>query len=295
MIFIWSNDGGPLQYAGLCLFALQFLLPQIMNVYSTTLELQYHYNIPIISVTVAFIFIIVAIAAVMVWMIGSDHVGVDEANGNSDARNHHPNYNRAATNNANSNNNNNSDAPLGSASNPIVVDDDDDEDTNNTRNNNNANADFWARNNAANDFSSLLDSANNVARRILHNLSPIYLMIAAGFILPISMMIPILRDGGASALWRDSNTLKLSLFAFLSHSFMAVGAYRILRQVLNSNGADFGTFPGMRRGDGGRRRGGAARRYTVGEIESMLRKVPVEEFVAPEEVSSMRLLMDAVV
>ena len=271
-----------------------------MNVYSTTLELQYHYNIPIISVTVAFLFIILAIAAVMVWMIGSDHnvvVGgadvVDEGNSNGNSGAYHNYNNNAGTTSANSNNNNyNPDAPLGSASNPIVVDDDEND------NNNNNNTDFWARNNAANEFTSLLDSANNIARRILHTLSPMHLMIAAGFILPISMMIPILRDGGASsALWKDSNTLQLSLFAFLAHSFMAVGAYRILRQVLNDgnggDGGDFGTFPGMRRGaaGGGRRRGAAARRYTVGEIESMLRKVPVEEFVSPEEVSSIGVLL----
>eukprot|EP00984_Skeletonema_dohrnii_P012730 scaffold5193_cov93-Skeletonema_dohrnii-CCMP3373.AAC.8 len=174
-------------------------------------------------------------------------------------------------------------APLGSAANPVVVDDDDDDpndttNNNNTNNNNNNNTEFWERNDG---ITPLLDWANNSARRILHNLSPMYLMLAAGFILPLSMIIPIFMDGGAAALLNDgNNTLQLSMFAFLAHSFMAVGAYRLLRQVLNNQ--DVGTYPGMRQG-GGRRRTGGGRRYTVADVEGMVRKVPVEEFVSEEE------------
>lgn len=192
------------------------------------------------------------------------------------------------------NNNDNAtaaEAPLGSAANPVVVDDDDDEhdntasnqNSNNTNNANNNNADFWERNDG---ITPLLDWANESARRILQNLSPVHLLLAAGFILPLSMIIPIFMDGGFTALLNgsNSNTLQLSMFAFLAHSLMAMGAYRLLRQVLN-NPDGVGVYPGMRRqgGGGGRRRG--VRRYTVGDIEGMVRKVPVEEFVSEEEVS----------
>lgn len=280
MIFIWSNDGGPLQHAGLCLFALQFLLPQIMNVYNITMEIQYQHQIPLAAVSLAFM-VVVVLTVGAVWMFaftGNDDDGDDGGVG-------------VNNNNATDTTAHHEHAPLGSAANPVVVDDDDDDPndaTNNniTRNNNNTNnnTDFWERNDG---ITPLLDWANNSARRILHNLSPMYLMIAAGFILPLSMIIPIFMDGGAAALLNDgnNNTLQLSMFAFLAHSFMAVGAYRLLRQVLNNQ--DVGTYPGMRQGGGGRRRTtGSGRMYAVGDVEGMVRKVPVEEFVSEEELKA---------
>jgi len=253
------------------------------------MEIQYQNNqIPLAAVSLAFIvvvavslaFMVVVLTVGAVWMFAfhgngdeGDSVGVTNNNNATDTTAAHEH------------------APLGSAANPVVVDDDDDQNdttntnNNNTRNNNtnNNNTDFWERNDG---ITPLLDWANNSARRILHNLSPMYLMIAAGFILPLSMIIPIFMDGGAAALLNDgNNTLQLSMFAFLAHSFMAVGAYRLLRQVLNNQ--DVGTYPGMRQGGvGGRRRTGSGRRYTVGDVEGMVRKVPVEEFVSEEEVSS---------
>eukprot|EP00985_Skeletonema_marinoi_P020693 scaffold12368_cov149-Skeletonema_marinoi.AAC.4 len=280
MIFIWSNDGGPLQHAGLCLFALQFLLPQIMNVYNITMEIQYQHQIPLAAVSLAFM-VVVVLTVGAVWMFAF-HGNDDDDDGDGGVTN---NSSNAATD-ASAHEH----APLGSAANPVVVDDDGDDpndttnNNNSTRNNNtnNYNAEFWERNDG---ITPLLDWANNSARRILHNLSPMYLMIAAGFILPLSMIIPIFMDGGAAALLNDgnNNTLQLSMFAFLAHSFMAVGAYRLLRQVLNNQ--DVGTYPGMRQGGGrgGRRRTGSGRRYTVGDVEGMVRKVPVEEFVSEEE------------
>jgi hypothetical protein len=264
MIFVWSNDGGPLQYAGLCLFALQFLLPQLMNVYNITMEIQYQHQIPLAAVTFAF-FLMVTATIVAIWMFAfniNDSIHAEEEEegegGNNTTTTTLP-----------------SEAPLGSAANPVVVDDDDDEHemANNNSNNNN--------NNSNNDISSSLLDLANYARRTLQNLSPMHLMIGAGFILPLSMIIPIFLEEGAVALFHDRNTLQLSMFAFLAHSLMAVGAYRLLRQVLNG---DVGTYPGMRRGVGGGGRR-ASRKYTMEDIAALVRKVPVEEFVSEEEVS----------
>jgi len=234
------------------------------------MEIQYQHQIPLAAVSLAFM-VVVVLTVGAVWMFAFH--GNDDGGGDGDGVNNN--------NNATDTTARHEHAPLGSAANPVVVDDDDDDPNDATNNNNNT--DFWERNDG---ITPLLDWANNSARRILHNLSPMYLMIAAGFILPLSMIIPIFMDGGAAALLNDgnNNTLQLSMFAFLAHSFMAVGAYRLLRQVLNNQ--DVGTYPGMRRGGGGRRRTGSGRRYTVGDVEGMVRKVPVEEFVSEEEVSS---------
>jgi hypothetical protein len=73
------------------------------------------------------------------------------------------------------------------------------------------------------------------------------------------------------------------MFAFLAHSFMAVGAYRILRGILNG---DVGTYPGMRGAAGGGMRARRSRKFTVEDIADLVRKVPVEEFVSEEELKS---------
>ena len=75
MIFIWSNDGGPLQYVGLCLFALQFLLPQLTNVYNLTMEIQYTHNIPLAAVSMTFLVVVIAIFGVVVWMNNFNVIG----------------------------------------------------------------------------------------------------------------------------------------------------------------------------------------------------------------------------
>lgn len=250
-----------------------------MNMYNITMEIQYQHQIPLAAVSLAFLMVVLATFGA-VWIFAFGGFDDDEEEGGGE-NNVGTNDNNAATA---------AEAPLGSAANPVVVDDDDDEhDTTNNQNNNNTNdnnnnnnnADFWERNDG---ITPLLDWANESARRILHNFSPVHLLLAAGFILPLSMIIPIFMDGGAAALLNGSNnnTLQLSMFAFLAHSVMAMGAYRLLRQVLN-NPDNVGVYPGMRRQGGGRRRG--ARRYTVGDIGGMVRKVPVEEFVSEEEVS----------
>mmetsp|Transcript_19503 Transcript_19503/g.31964 ORF Transcript_19503/g.31964 Transcript_19503/m.31964 type:complete len:366 (+) Transcript_19503:90-1187(+) len=265
MIFIWSNDGGPLQYAGLCLFALQFLLPQITNVYNLTMEIDQTHNIPLAAVSMAFLLVVIA-AFGAVWMFAFNVTDNDGVNHNNSGAN----GNDTAT-----------EAPLGSAANPVVVDDVDDDNghaTNNNNARNSNNSEFWERNDG---ITPLLTSA----RRILNNLSPMHFLIGTGFIVPISLIIPILMDGGTAALLNDvsnNNTLQLSMLAFLAHSIMAVGAYRLLRQVLNN--PDVGTYPGTRQGGRSRRTNG--RRHTVGDIEGMIRKVPVEEFVSEEEIKA---------
>lgn len=236
-----------------------------MNVYNITMEIQYQHQIPLVAVTFAFLLIVTA-SIVAIWLFAFNINDNNIDGGVNEEGNINNGTTTITTSSATA------EAPLGSAGNPVVVDDDDDE--NETTNNNSVN-------NNNNDTSSLLDRANDYARRILQNLSPMHVMIAAGFILPLSMIIPLFIEGGASALFNDRNTLQLSMFAFLAHSFMAVGAYRILRQVLNG---DVGTYPGMRRGVGGGGRH-AARKYTVEDIAVLLRKVPVEEFVSEEDVS----------
>jgi len=236
------------------------------------MEIQYQHQIPLAAVSLAFM-VVVALTVGAVWMFA--FTGNDDDDGGDGGVTNNNNSNAATDASAHEH------APLGSAANPVVVDDDDDDPNDATNNNNNT--DFWERNDG---ITPLLDWANNSARRILHNLSPMCLMIAAGFILPLSMIIPIFMDGGAAALLNDGNNniLQLSMFTFLAHSIMAVGAYRLLRQVLNNQ--DVGTYPGMRRGGGGRRRTGSGRRYAVGDVEGMVRKVPVEEFVSEEELKA---------
>lgn len=230
------------------------------------MEIDQTHNIPLAAVSMAFLLVVIA-AFGAVWMFAfnvTDNDGVNENNSGA-------NGNDTAT-----------DAPLGSAANPVVVDDVDDDNghaTNNNNARNSNNSEFWERNDG---ITPLLTSA----RRILNNLSPMHFLIGTGFILPISLIIPILMDGGTAALLNDvsnNNTLQLSMLAFLAHSIMAVGAYRLLRQVLNN--PDVGTYPGTRQGGRSRRTNG--RRHTVGDIEGMIRKVPVEEFVSEEEVSSL--------
>ncbi|KAL7431747.1 hypothetical protein ACHAXM_005995 [Skeletonema potamos] len=216
------------------------------------MEIQYQHQIPLAAVSFALFLAIIA-SIVAIWMFA---------------------YNINGSINAEEGNNtplSTAEAPLGSAANPVVVDDDDDEHETTTN---------YSNNNNSHGISSILDRANNYARRTLQNLSPMHVMIGAGFVLPLAMAIPIFIEGGAAALFNDRNTLQLSMFALLAHSFMAVGAYRLLRQVLNG---DVGTYPGMRRGVGGRR---AARNYTVEDIATLVRKVPVEEFVSEEELKS---------
>ncbi|KAL7455119.1 hypothetical protein ACHAWC_006688, partial [Mediolabrus comicus] len=261
MIFIWTNNegGGPLQYAGLFLFALQFLLPQVMDVYNLTMEIEHAHKIPLAAVTCAFLLVVTAI---IIWVVFDWEWNTS----NENADGHSATAATTTTTTSSS-----SSAPAGSATNPVIIDDDENETS--TNNNSNANSSNDSRNRSLQDR----------ARAIMGSLSPLQVMIAAGIILPLAMIIPIVLDGGATALFNERNTLQLSMFAFLAHSFMAVGAYRILRGILNG---DVGTYPGMRGAAAGGMRARRSRKYTVEDIAELVRKVPVEEFVSEEELKS---------
>lgn len=274
MIFIWTNNGGfggggggPLQYAGLLLFLLQFILPQVINVYNdVVISSSDNNNISAGAMDITFALLMVAVVAIAVWVVFGWESNSDIENGGDAAAGAAVNNTAAPSTTT---------APVGSPENPVVIDDDENQATNI-----NSSSNATSAGNDNNNL-SLLDRVNS----ILQNLSPVYAMIAAGFILPLSIILPLFLQeggGGLAALFNDRNTLQLSMFAFLAHSFMAVGAYRILRQVLDGN---VGTYPGMRGGGGMRSsRRGAARKYTVEDIAALVRKVPVEEFVSEDEV-----------
>lgn len=279
MILIWSGEGGPLQYLGLFIFALQFFAPQLFRF---TLEIQHGIENGSIQLvggpsfeTIAWIGCSLAMAIFFagLWVVwdwytqqeqqqeqqqqqdGEEAEGQDNANNND-------NGNRAAAaadTNAN-------DAPIGSAANPVVIDDDNNDEYDG--------AGVWTR--ARRRLSSFTQSI----------LSPTHLMLAAGIVLPLAMSLPLLLNGiqphggefGVDGIFVNWGVIQVTILAIIAHSIMAIAAYRVLRDVLD--GGAIGQYPGMQRGVGGRRRRG--RKLTVGEIAEIVRKVPVEEFVSEE-------------
>lgn len=244
-----------------------------MNVYNITMEIENAHKIPLAAVTCVFLLVVTAIIIWVVfdWEWNNSNENADSSSNSNNSAGQHS-ATAAATASSSS-------APAGSAANPVIIDDDENE----TATNNNASA------NSSNDGGnrSLQDQVRAILGSlrdpILGSLSPLHVMIAAGIILPLAMIIPIVLDGGATALFNDRNTLQLSMFAFLAHSFMAVGAYRILRGILNG---DVGTYPGMRRGGAAAAGGRRPRKYTVEDIADLVRNVKVEEFVSEEELKS---------
>ncbi|KAL3790265.1 hypothetical protein ACHAWO_001340 [Cyclotella atomus] len=118
----------------------------------------------------------------------------------------------------------------------------------------------------------------NTIRRTLPNISPHYLLLASAFILPLSMVIPIFINLGASGIVESSSgTIAVTVLAIAAHACMAMAAYGVLREFLS--GAHH-QFPGNRRGAGGTR----IKKYTMGEIADLVRKVPVEEYVSEREI-----------
>ncbi len=232
-----------------------------MEVYNLTMEIEHAHKIPLAAVTCAFLLVVTAI---IIWVVFDWEWNNSNENDNSAGQ-------HSATAATTTTTSSSSSAPAGSAANPVIIDDDENE----TSKNNNSNA------NSSNGGGNR--SLQDRARAILGSLSPLHVMIAAGIILPLAMIIPIVLDGGATALFNERNTLQLSMFAFLAHSFMAVGAYRILRGILNG---DVGTYPGMRGAAGGGMRARRSRKYTVEDIAELVRTVPVEEFVSEEELKS---------
>jgi len=241
MILIWSGEGGPLQWLGLIIFILQFFAPNFIQL---TIDLQnIDGGIPptalVLIGSVVFVFLLSAIY--IIWQVcQNDEEEIDE-NG---------------TDTATAN-----DAPSaqadGTRANPVVIDDDEDDDT------------FFTR-------------AAQRVNSILHSVSPTHLILAIGFLLPFAMTAPLLIDGmqeGLAGIVTNPGVVQMTTIALIAHSMMAIAAYKVLRDVLDSGGV--GPYPGTRQG---RRR--RARKLTVSEIADIVRKVKVEEFVSQEDVKN---------
>jgi len=144
----------------------------------------------------------------------------------------------------------------GTAENPVNVDAE--EDVNNNTNNNHGLSNIWES-----------------IRSSMQNFSPHYLILVSAFILPLSMVIPILL-GGDSTIGSSTWSVAVTVLAIVAHACMAMAAYGVLREVVS--GAT--PFPGNRRGRPSRYK------YTVGEIADLVRKIPVEEFVSEEDIKN---------
>eukprot|EP00804_Cyclotella_cryptica_P027436 CCRYP_008856-RA/>CCRYP_008856-RA protein AED:0.41 eAED:0.41 QI:0/-1/0/1/-1/1/1/0/287 len=132
--------------------------------------------------------------------------------------------------------------------------------------------------NNSNNVDRASTSAWDAFRSFIRNLSPHYLMLASAFILPLSMAFPILLNaGGAGIMGSSTGTIAVTILAIGAHACMAIAAYGVLREVLSGTAP----YPGTRQGRRTRRR-----KYTVGEIADIVRKVPVEEFVSEEDIKN---------
>jgi len=162
----------------------------------------------------------------------------------------------------------------GTAANPVDVDARDD-----SRSNNNDAADnnHDVNNNNANDGNANSRIINYI-RRIAENFNSHYLMLTSAFILPLSMVVPILINVGGSGIMSSTvGTISLAAIALAAHGCMALAAYGVLREYL-SGGA--GVFPGNRRATTTSR----VKQYTVAEMAELVRKIPVEEYVSMEDI-----------
>ncbi|KAL7472518.1 hypothetical protein ACHAXS_012875 [Conticribra weissflogii] len=261
MILVWSDEGGPLQYIGLALFILQFVLPTLVN-NSLQLEYQLQFDLPL--GLLSFVLVFIVLGAGTAWycfrswqanpLVGPVHEEADrnenDGNGNSNSTNNNAtniDNNNSTNDNANNNNNNNSNNPL-----PFQIP----------------------------------TPINNIYRRLttfLTSLSPTHLMLASGFVLPISAALPFILASSDStgALFSSAGSIGIMILAIAAHACMAFAAYGVLSDVLAGTSA----YPGNRgRGGGGRRGGRGGRKYSLGEIAEIVRKVPVEEFVSEEDV-----------
>ena len=182
--------------------------------------------------------------------------------------------NNNSTEQQGNNTNNNNDtttgtAPTGTRENPVVIDDDDDGAAEET---------IWTRaSRRIESFFNLTDS---------YIISPIHLMLALGFIVPLTILAPLLLNGAANegfaslvySEYGSSGVLQMTTLAIVLHSLMAFAAYRVLRNIIDSGGlaAAAGEFPGLAR----------RRKLTVAQISDILGKVAVEEFVSKEDVQN---------
>mmetsp|Transcript_8347 Transcript_8347/g.18705 ORF Transcript_8347/g.18705 Transcript_8347/m.18705 type:complete len:355 (+) Transcript_8347:99-1163(+) len=253
MILIWSGEGGPLQWLGIIVFILQFFAPQIFRL---SLEIQ-DGTLSIDSFPLVWLACSLAIALVMggLW-VAWDFWSSEEQQEDEEE---HVNVNEEDNNETPAESSGPS-AQSGTASNPVVVDDNGDDDA-------------WIR--AWTRINSMLQS-----------FSPTHLMLALGFILPLAMTAPLflnaLQNEELPVGFANSGIIQITVLAILAvtaHSIMAIAAYRVLRDVLDSAGG-VGPYPGTRQG----RRRRLRRKLTVSELVDIVRKVPVEEFVSEDDV-----------
>jgi hypothetical protein len=150
----------------------------------------------------------------------------------------------------------------GTAENPVDVDAQEDEDGNQETN-------------------TATPTLVDTIRRAIQNYSPHYLLLASAFILPLSMVIPIfINIGGVSGIMSTSSgTIAVTVLALAAHACMAMAAYGVLREFLSGTNHQ---FPGNRRNN----RMPRVKKYNVGEIANLVRKIPVEEFVSEQEIKN---------
>lgn len=172
-------------------------------------------------------------------------------------------------NNTNNNNETTQTAPSGTRENPVVIDDDNDDAAEET---------IWTR--ASGRIESLFRFTDS------YIISPTHLILALGFIVPLTILAPLLLNGAANegvaslvySEYGTSGVLQMTSLAIVLHSLMAFAAYRVLRNIIDSGGlaAAAGEFPGLAR----------RRKLTVAQIADILGKVAVEEFVSQEDIQN---------
>ena len=266
MILIWNGEGGPLQWLCLVIFCIQFIAPHFIQLSvdlrnagasssssSITLD-DIDYYFPFLWVAMWLI-----VAGLTFWIC----MGMWQRQQRAQQQQHqvgghattHTTSTTGGGNRAETNT-----APSGSADNPVVIEDDE----NNAHN-------FGGR--------GLYARINSM---LLQSISPSHFMLALGFALPLIMSFPLvwnlLLSKGFAGLFSDSGFVQVSTLAVAAHSVMAIAAYRVLRDVLDSGGV--GQYPGNNRQGGRRRR---MRKLTVSEIADIGTKLRIKCLVVDSD------------
>jgi len=303
MIFIWSGEGGPLQYAGLFLFLLQFIGPHLYHLANelSTLNaddgngLHRGGNNPVVfsnshlAFAVGFFLFNICGSLLLVWFPTS---GVEEDNDVAGGA-----AGAAAE-----------EAPSGSPANPIVIDDDgggiNNAAGNSSNTNNTQNGNVHDTNGAAGNISNTINTQHinvhdtneqpqSLWRDYLSSLPQTpapHVLFLPGLLFSFLLLLPLAADylwkDGMLRYFTDENVLWLTTTVVICHIMMAILACRMLRDVIGGGGGGEGmwTYPGNARGPTRRRR--RFRKLTAGEITDIVRKVPVEEYVSPKDVHS---------
>jgi hypothetical protein len=192
MILVWSSEGGPLQYIGLCLFLIQFIVPTLLNN-----GINIPINLPngnvgfgglpllwfILTVTIGMMMFV----GWLFWDSGEEHVEEGE---------------------------NASAAPEGTVANPVDVDAQPEVD--NTTINNRQSVGIWG---------SIRLFTQNLSPQHLILASAFILPLSIA--IPI-----LINSGGAGFMGSSSGTIAVTVLAIAAHLCMAIAAYGILREVL---------------------------------------------------------------